>query len=71
MRDFDQLPAELRIWLSEAALPWRARSVQQAYRKAMSRTGNSKDALRELDQLQQRLLMKDAPKVWGDQYPVL
>ncbi|MEE2943745.1 MAG: DUF6525 family protein [Pseudomonadota bacterium] len=70
MRDYDLLPAELRNWLSSAMLPWGAKSAKQAYEKAIRRTGNKAEALKELDALQQRLLMKDAPKVWGDHYPV-
>lgn len=70
MREYDRLPIELRQWLSSAILPWRAKSVKQAYDKALSRTGDPAHAIKELDALQQRLIAKDAVKIWGEQYPV-
>ncbi len=39
MREYDRLPPELRAWLASAALPWRPRSVQRAYERAVARTG--------------------------------
>ena len=48
MRDYDRLPAELRRWLASAILPWRAKSVQRAYDKALARTGDRALALQEL-----------------------
>lgn len=71
MQEFDRLPAELRSWLSSAALPWRARSVRVAFDRALSRTGNPVSALRELDGLQARLIARDAKKVWGEDYPLV
>ncbi len=69
MREYDHLPAELRIWLSQAVLPWRAGSVQRAFDKAVARTGDPELALKELNDIQARLVAKDAPKVWGGAYP--
>ena len=69
MRDYDRLPAELRGWLSNAVLPWRAQSVQRAYDKAYRRTGDRSLALRELDRLQQTLIAKDARNIWGQGHP--
>ena len=69
MRDYDRLPAELRCWLSNAVLPWRAQSVQRAFDKAYRRTGDRTQALRELDRLQQSLIAKDAITVWGQEHP--
>ena len=69
MREFDRLPAELRRWLARAVLPWRARSVEQAYRRAMARTGDRDLALKELDCLEQRLVAKDASRVWHGAHP--
>jgi hypothetical protein len=69
MSDYDRLPAPLRNWVATAALPWRAKSVQSAYDKALKRTNDPARALQELDRLQQTLLAKDAQHVWGDQYP--
>lgn len=69
MSEFDQLPAELRIWLARAVLPWRAGSVKTAYDKALSRHGCKKRALRDLDALQMALVAKDAGRVWGQNHP--
>lgn len=59
MREFDRLPPPLRTWLANAALPWRPRSVRRAYERALSRTGDPRDALQELDRLQDKQLAKD------------
>lgn len=70
MDEFDRLPKELRNWLASAALPWRPQSVQRAFAKAYASTGDRESALRELDAMQQRLIAKDARKVWGADHPV-
>ncbi|MEM6667415.1 MAG: DUF6525 family protein [Pseudomonadota bacterium] len=59
MQEFDRLPPELRAWLSHAALPWRPRSVQRAFDKAMARTGDAADALAELSRLEAQQLARD------------
>lgn len=69
MRAYDSLPTDLRAWLSNAALPWSAHSVQRAFDKAMSRTGNRALAIQELDRLQARLIAKDARQIWGQDHP--
>ena len=69
MREFDLLPIELRTWLAAAALPWRPSSVRRTYRKMLSRTKDPARALLELDRVQQRLIAKDAHKVWGEGHP--
>ncbi|MEM0946179.1 MAG: DUF6525 family protein [Pseudomonadota bacterium] len=70
MRDYDRLPGDLRNWLASAVLPWRPRSVRRAFDKAYARTQNRERAIEELDRMQDRLLAKDAQKVWGQDYPV-
>jgi hypothetical protein len=70
MRDFDHLPPELRIWLSNAALPWRPRSVRRAFDRALARTRDRQQALEQLDALENRLIAKDACFVWGKDYPL-
>ncbi|MEL6596320.1 MAG: DUF6525 family protein [Pseudomonadota bacterium] len=70
MREYDHLPAELRTWLSQAVLPWRAGSVKRSFEKALAKTGDPARALHELDELQARLVAKDAAKVWGTSYPL-
>ena len=69
MREFDRLPVELRLWLAAAALPWRPRSVQRAYKAAFAKTWDKASALAELDRLEARLLAKDAAQVWGQAHP--
>ena len=69
MHDFDTLPTELRLWVAKAALPWRAKSVQAAYQKAMKRTGCHICAMDELDRIQANLIAKDASRVWGSEHP--
>lgn len=70
MREFDRLPSELRGWLATAVLPWRPRSVRRAYEKALKRTRDKTEALRDLDKLQDRLIANDVRKVWGEAYPL-
>lgn len=70
MRRFDALPAELRAWLHQAALPWSAHSVLGLWRKALARTGGDRArALAALSRLEARMLRRDAPRVWGAGYP--
>lgn len=69
MHDYDRLPDDLRRWLSEAMLPWRARSVRRAYDKALARLGDREAALAELDRLQRQTVARDAAKVWGPDHP--
>ena len=71
MRCYDELPCELRQWLSSALLPWSPRSALKAYQKALRTEGSSEGALAELDKKQTRLLEKDCAIVWGKQYPRL
>lgn len=69
MREFDRLPAELRVWLASAVLPWRPQSVRRAFDRAIARTRNTACALEDLDRLQNRLVAQDARKIWGHKHP--
>lgn len=69
MREFDRLPAALRLWLARAILPWRPRSVRLAYERALARTRDPARALQELDHLQARLVAKDVARIWGNTHP--
>ena len=71
MKCYDELPCELRQWLSSALLPWSPRSALKAYQKALRTKGSSEGALAELDKKQNRLLEKDCIIIWGEQYPKL
>ncbi len=59
MREYDRLPPILCSWVSQAALPWRPRSVLRAYNTALARTGNQSRALDELRRLEAAQLAKD------------
>ncbi|KUJ81171.1 DUF6525 family protein [Ruegeria profundi] len=59
MREFDRLPPILRSWVSQAALPWRPRSVLRAYNTALAKTGDQSCALEELRRLEAVQLAKD------------
>lgn len=69
MREFDGLPQPLRAWVATAELPWRPGSVRRSYERALAETGTVDRALKELDRLQERLIAKDAKKVWGEVHP--
>ena len=69
MQDYDRLPAELRIWLSSAALPWRPRSVKRTYERALAKTHCRAKALDELERIQSRLIARDARAIWGANHP--
>lgn len=69
MRDYDRLPAPLRVWLAGAVLPWRPRSAQRAFNRAVQRTRDEARAIAELDRLQNRQIAKDARLVWGLDHP--
>ena len=57
MTEYDRLPADLRAWLAQAALPWSPRSVARAFGRALARgRGDRAAALAELDRLQERRL---------------
>ncbi len=55
MAAFDRLPADLRAWLAEAALPWSARPDRARDR---------------MNRAEARSLARDAARVWGPQYPL-
>ena len=69
MRDYDSLPAELRVWLASAVLPWGPRSVRRAFDRAIARTWDTSRALEDLDRIQSKLVAQDARKVWGHKHP--
>ncbi|MEP3296742.1 MAG: DUF6525 family protein [Pseudoruegeria sp.] len=71
MREFDRLPPELRIWMSTAILPWRAKSVQRVFGRALVRTGSRALAIQELDRIQNQRIAQDAAAVWGPNHPYL
>ena len=67
--DYDRLPRDLRAWIANAELPWRPRSVLKAYERAFSKTGDRNKAMNELNNIQHRLVAKDAIVIWGKNHP--
>lgn len=69
MHDYDRLPAEVRVWLSSAVLPWRPRSVKRTYERALAKTHCRAKALDELERIEKRLIARDVRNIWGDTHP--
>jgi hypothetical protein len=69
MRDHDALPAPLRQWATQAALPYSARSLRRAWEKSLAATGCPEAALARLQRAEAATLARDAPQVWGIDYP--
>ncbi|MDO6588252.1 DUF6525 family protein [Salipiger sp. 1_MG-2023] len=59
MQAFDALPAPVRSWLSQAALPWSPASCRKILRKARARGESLEDVLARLDRAQQKTLARD------------
>ena len=59
MTGFDTLPAPLRAWLHEAALPWSPASALRLWQRALSETGDISAARARLDAIQARSLARD------------
>lgn len=71
MRDFDHLPVELQEWLASAVLPWRPKSVHRVYERVLAKERDRVAALDRLDQIERRLIAKDALRIWGADHPYL
>ena len=67
MREHDRLPPDLRLWASQAALPWSPRSLKRVWERALRQTGCRKAALERLSAAEAHTLARDAPAVWEDQ----
>lgn len=63
MAAFDGLPAPLRRWLSEAALPWSPASVQRIWAKSRARGMSLEDALLSLSEAEARTLARDRQSI--------
>lgn len=70
MRDHDALPAPLRAWAAQAALPWSGHSLRRAWAKSLAATGCPKAALDRLSRAEAATLARDATQVWGEGYPL-
>ena len=59
MRAFDGLPAPLRRWLAEAALPWSPASCRRIWQRARARGEPVEAILARLDRAEALTLSKD------------
>lgn len=69
MRAHDRLPAPLRRWATEAALPWSAASLLRLWQRALAETGCERAALNRLRAAEAARLARDAARVWGAPHP--
>lgn len=58
MRAHDALPAPLRLWLKEAALPWSAESARRVWEREVRRSG-VEGALRRLAEVEAATLARE------------
>lgn len=65
----DALPAPLRRWLAQAALPWSVQSARRAWNNAMRRHRNEAAALAYLSRVEAATLRREAVQVWGKSHP--
>ena len=63
MRAHDALPAPLRLWLKEAALPWSAQSARRVWEREVRRSG-VEGALRRLAEVEAATLAREREVVW-------
>lgn len=59
MAVFDSLPAPLRQWLSQAALPWSPASARRIWSKSRSKGFTVEETLMSLTQAEARTLARD------------
>ena len=59
MAAFDALPAPLRRWLAEAALPWSPASCRRLWMQALARGEDAAGALARLERAQAKALQRE------------
>jgi len=59
MRDYDALPVPLRMWLSNAALPWSPASARRIWSKAYKEGQSIESTLQKLDLAEAKTLARD------------
>ncbi|MFN3723028.1 MAG: DUF6525 family protein [Paracoccaceae bacterium] len=70
MAAHDGLPAPLRAWAAQAALPWSATSLRRLWSRALRETGCAEAALARLSAAERAALQREAALVWGSDYPL-
>lgn len=63
MAAYDGLPAPLRQWLSEAALPWSPTSVRRIWSKSRAKGLSPQETLDSLSQAEARTLARDRQSI--------
>lgn len=69
MAAHDGLPAPVRVWAAQAAMPWSAVSLRKLWSRALRETGCPDEALARLTAAERAMLRREAAQVWGDDYP--
>lgn len=69
MAAHDGLPAAVRVWAAQAALPWSATSLRKLWSRALRETGCPDAALARLSAAERATLRREAAQVWGSDYP--
>ncbi len=64
MRAHDALPAPLRQWLKQAALPWSAESARRVWEREVRRSGVD-GALQRLAEVEAATLARERAAVWS------
>ncbi|MEL6240542.1 MAG: DUF6525 family protein [Pseudomonadota bacterium] len=59
MNDFDSLPAPVRQWVAQAALPWSPTSVRRIWSKSRAKGLSAEEALLSLHDAEVRALARD------------
>ncbi|WP_339114441.1 DUF6525 family protein [Thioclava sp. GXIMD2076] len=59
MQNYDALPAALRRWVAQAALPWSAKSCHKIWSRSHARGETLQNILIRLDRAEQRALARD------------
>ena len=59
MSSYDSLPAPLRQWLSEAALPWSPTSARRIWAKSLAKGMTPHEALQMLSRAESKTLARD------------
>lgn len=59
MKDYDVLPAPLRTWLGQAALPWSPVSARRVWKKAQAKGLSVEETLKSLSKAEAKTLMRD------------
>lgn len=59
MKTYDALPAPLRMWLGQAALPWSPASARRLWRRVYSKDESIEETLSALSKAETKTLARD------------